>query len=52
LLFRNTSKLSPVIYAIAILLGFVQPWLAALLYVLVAILWLIPDRRIERILNQ
>jgi uncharacterized membrane protein len=46
------GKLSPVIYAIAILLSFLQPWLAALLYVLVAIVWLIPDRRIERILNQ
>jgi uncharacterized membrane protein len=42
------GKISVVIYAIAILLAFVNSWLAFLLYVLVAIMWLIPDRRIER----
>ncbi|MBW4521550.1 MAG: DUF1211 domain-containing protein [Scytolyngbya sp. HA4215-MV1] len=46
------GKLSLIIYAVAILLSFVQAWLAAFLYVLVAIIWLIPDRRIERVLNQ
>ena len=34
----------------AILLAFVNRWIAAGLYVAVAFLWLIPDRRIERVL--
>ncbi|NJR19628.1 MAG: DUF1211 domain-containing protein [Calothrix sp. CSU_2_0] len=42
------GKLSLVIYAIAIPLAFVKSWIACLLYVLVAAIWLIPDRRIER----
>jgi TMEM175 potassium channel family protein len=44
------GKLSPVIYVIAIITAFVQPWLAQALYVLVAAMWLVPDRRIERAL--
>jgi uncharacterized membrane protein len=44
------GKLSIAIYAVAILFSFVVAWVACLLYVLVAIMWLIPDRRIERIL--
>jgi uncharacterized membrane protein len=44
------GKLSVVIYAIAIPLAFLQPWLAGALYVLVAVIWLIPDRRIEKTL--
>ena len=35
------------IYTAAIPLAFVAAWIAALLYVVVAIIWLIPDRRIE-----
>jgi uncharacterized membrane protein len=42
------SKISLAIYAPAIPLAFVRPWLAGACYVVVAILWLIPDRRIER----
>ena len=34
-------------YAIAIALAFVTPWLAGAIYVLVAIMWLVPDPRIE-----
>jgi hypothetical protein len=44
------SKVSLALYALAIPLSFVRPWLALLLYVLVAALWFIPDRRIESIL--
>ncbi len=43
------GKLSPVLYCIAIPLAFVSPWLACAIYVLVAAIWLIPDRRIERV---
>ncbi len=42
--------LSRVLYAIAIPAAFVRPWIAGALYVLVAVLWLVPDRRIERVL--
>ncbi len=46
------GKLSPVVYVIAIPLAFLNSWLAFGLYVLVAVIWLIPDRRIEKTLNQ
>ena len=42
------GKISIVIYVAAIGLTFVKSWLAAALYVLVEIIWLVPDRRIER----
>jgi uncharacterized membrane protein len=42
---------SLLIYAVGIGVAFVQPWAAFMLYILVAIIWLIPDRRIERIIN-
>jgi len=42
------GKLSPVLYAIAIPAAFVHQWISGGLYVLVALIWLIPDRRIER----
>lgn len=44
------GKASPVIYAIAIVLAFWWQTLAQALYVLVALIWLVPDRRIERTL--
>ena len=45
------GKVSLAIYAIAILLAVANSWLAFSLYVLVAIMWLIPDRRIERAMS-
>lgn len=42
------GKVSPVIYLIAICLGWVNPFLSGALYVLVALIWLVPDKRIER----
>lgn len=41
------GKVSIVLYAIAIPLAFVQPWIASAFYIVVAIIWLVPDRRIE-----
>jgi len=41
---------SVVMYAIAIPCGFLAHWVAHLIYVLVALMWLVPDRRIERTL--
>ncbi|HJP91927.1 MAG TPA: TMEM175 family protein [Pyrinomonadaceae bacterium] len=42
------GKISMVIYVVAIPLAFVWPWLACVIYIFVAVMWLIPDRRIER----
>ena len=44
------GKISVVIYAAGILLSFVNPLIACMLYVTVAIMWLVPDRRIEKTL--
>jgi len=41
------GKLSVLVYLTAALLAFVSPWIANGLYVAVALLWLVPDRRIE-----
>ena len=38
---------SPLLYLMAIALAFVQPWISTAIYVLVALMWLVPDRRIE-----
>src|SRR5947208_14579977 len=46
------GKISIAIYVAAIPLAFVQPWIAAAGYVMFAIMWLIPDRRIERRVTQ
>jgi uncharacterized membrane protein len=46
------GKLSPVIYLAAIPLAFVNPWISSGLYVFAALLWLIPDRRIERVIER
>ncbi|NNC10307.1 DUF1211 domain-containing protein [Planctomonas sp. JC2975] len=42
------GRLSPVLYALGIGLAFVVPWLGLVPFVAVAVIWLVPDRRIER----
>ncbi len=44
------GKASPLIYLLGIVLAFVQPWLGLVPYVAVALMWLVPDRRVERYL--
>jgi uncharacterized membrane protein len=44
------GKLSPLLYLAAIGLSFVDRWFAVAIYVAAALLWLIPDRRVERIM--
>ncbi len=46
------GKISPVLYVIAILVAFSSHWVSKAIYVLVALMWLVPDRRIERVLAQ
>jgi uncharacterized membrane protein len=46
------GKASPVLYLIAIIASFRSQWIAQGLYVLVALIWLVPDRRIEHLLQR
>jgi uncharacterized membrane protein len=46
------GKLSPILYALAIPAAFLEQWIAEGIYVLVALMWLVPDRRIERVLEK
>jgi uncharacterized membrane protein len=45
------GKISLLIYIVGIGIAFVSPWAAFMLYILVSLIWLIPDRRIERSLG-
>ena len=44
------GKVSPVLYVVAIVATLVSPWIAQAILVTVALMWLIPDRRIENVL--
>ena len=44
-------KLSPLLCAVAIGSAFIHPGIAYILYLLVALIWLVPDRRVERALS-
>jgi uncharacterized membrane protein len=46
------GKLSPVIYVVGIALAFVRPWLGIGPFVVVALMWLVPDRRVEHYLQR
>jgi len=45
------GKLSPVLYVLAIVATLLSTWIAEAIYVAVAMIWLIPDRRIENVLS-
>ena len=46
------GKLSLALYAASIPLAFVRPWIAIAIYVSVALMWLVPDTRIEALLKK
>ena len=46
------GKLSPLVYLTGIVFAFYQPWVSIAMYVLVAIVWLVPDRRIARVVGE
>jgi uncharacterized membrane protein len=46
------GKISLALYVTAIGLAFVRPWISAALYVLVAAIWFVPDRRIEVVIGR
>ena len=43
------GKLSPVLYAVSLPIAFFWPWVSLAIYAFIAILWLVPDRRIETV---
>jgi uncharacterized membrane protein len=45
------GKLSGLLYVVAIPSAFYEPWVACSLYVIVALIWFVPDKRIERTLG-
>lgn len=47
----HKGKLSPLLYVAGIALAFISQWLAVAVYVAVALMWLVPDRRIERVVS-
>jgi uncharacterized membrane protein len=46
------GKLSPALYLAAIPFAFVSPWISNGLFIFVALIWLVPDRRIERVVEK
>src|SRR5208283_3227931 len=46
------GKISPILYVAGIVLAFVSPWISIAIYALVAVMWLVPDRRIEKTLGR
>ena len=46
------GKISPVLYLVAIPLAFASPWISVGIFILVALMWLVPDRRIERVVEK
>ena len=48
--FKGVASL--LLYAVAIPLAFVNSWLSIAIYILVALMWFIPDRRIEHVLSK
>jgi uncharacterized membrane protein len=46
------GKISPILYLAGIVLAFFVPWLSIAIYALVAVMWLVPDRRIENVFSR
>jgi uncharacterized membrane protein len=46
------GKMSCVLYVIAIPCAFVNVWIAAAIYIIVALLWLVPDKRMEKVITE
>jgi uncharacterized membrane protein len=46
------GKLSPIFYATDMAASFFRPWLAGCIYVFVALMWLVPDRRIQKVVDE
>jgi len=46
------EKLSTILYVLAIPLAFVNPWISAAIFIIVALIWIVPDKRIENALTK
>lgn len=46
------EQASPILYLAAIIFAFIQPWISCVIYIVVALMWLIPDRRVARVLAE
>ncbi len=46
------EKLSLFLYVLAIPLAFVNPWISAAIFIIVALIWIVPDKRIENALKK
>ena len=46
------GKMSLILYLLAVPLAFVRPWIAIVMYVTVAVMWLVPDTRIESLVKK
>jgi len=46
------EKLSTILYVLAIPLAFVNPWISAAIFIIVALIWIVPDKRIENALKK
>jgi len=45
------GKISPILYVVGIAFSWLSPWISGAIFILVALMWLIPDQRIERIIE-
>ncbi|MGG1553936.1 TMEM175 family protein [Paenibacillus ferrarius] len=45
------GKLSPILYLLAIIMAYIAPWVSCFFFVLVAVVWFVPDKRIEQALS-
>ena len=45
------GRLSAIAYVTAVVIAFFEPWAAIVIYIVVAVVWLIPDRRITRVIE-
>jgi uncharacterized membrane protein len=46
------GKLSVVLYVAGVVLAFIYPWASVAIYVFVALMWFVPDRRIEKTIGK
>lgn len=46
------GKISPILYITAFIFSFTYAWISGVIYILVALIWLIPDKRIEKMMQE
>ncbi|HSZ25357.1 MAG TPA: TMEM175 family protein [Cytophagaceae bacterium] len=49
---NRKANISPLLYIVAIATSFVSQWISGALYILVALIWLVPDKRIEEAIEE